>query len=76
MPAKVRKNPDDGYSVSTPNMVHAKDTTKEKAESQKRLLNAIEHGFEPTKGRVAKGGTKGNRSGGEDGDWHKKRSKY
>ena len=74
MPAKVKKNPDDGYSVSTPNAVHAKNTTKEKAEAQKRLLNAIDHGFKPT-GKVAKGGTKGNRSGGEDGTWQKKRSK-
>lgn len=74
MPTKVRKNSDGGYSVRTPNAVHAKNTTKEKAEAQKRLLDAIEHGFEPM-GRVAKGGTKGNRSGGENGAFHDKRSK-
>ena len=68
MPAKVRKNPDDGYSVSTPNLVHAKNTTKEKAEAQKRLLNALEHGFVP-------GSTKGKHSGGKMGDYHEKRSK-
>jgi hypothetical protein len=48
MPAKMRKNKS-GYSVSTPNMVHAKNTTKEKAESQVRLLNAIDHGWQPSK---------------------------
>ena len=47
MPAKVRKVKG-GYSVSTPNAVHARKTTKAKAESQKRLLNAVEHGFKPT----------------------------
>ena len=31
------------YEVRTPLNVHAKGTTKEKAEAQKRLLNAIEH---------------------------------
>lgn len=46
MPASIRKV-SGGYSVSTPNMVHAKKTTKKKAESQQRLLNAIDHGFEP-----------------------------
>lgn len=48
MPAKVRKVKG-GYSVSTPNRVHAKKTTKKKAESQKRLLNAIDHGWKPKK---------------------------
>lgn len=38
-----------GYKVSTPSGVKAKRTTKEKAEKQKRLLNAIEHGFKPSK---------------------------
>ena len=42
-----------GYRVSTPHGVKAKRTTKAKAEKQKRLLNAVEHGFKPTgsKGR-------------------------
>ena len=52
MPARVRKVKG-GYSVSTPNAVHAKKTTKAKAESQKRLLNAVEHGWKPT-GKKAK----------------------
>jgi hypothetical protein len=46
MPVKVKKV--DGYRVSTPHGVKAKNTTKKKAEAQKRLLNAVEHGFVPT----------------------------
>ncbi len=46
MPVKIRKV--DGYRVSTPNRVHAKKTTKAKAQSQARLLNAVEHGWKPT----------------------------
>ncbi len=52
MPAKMRKLPSGRYSVSTPNAVHAKSTTKEKAEAQKRLLNAIDHGFVPNRGII------------------------
>lgn len=48
MPAKVTKNSSGGYSVATPNGVHAKNTTLAKAKSQQRLLNAIDHGFVPT----------------------------
>jgi hypothetical protein len=48
MPAKVRKIKG-GYRVSTPNMVHAKRTTMKKAKAQKRLLNAIDHGWRPTR---------------------------
>jgi len=46
MPVKVRKV--DGYQVRTPGGVKAKHTTKAKAERQKRLLNAVEHGWKPT----------------------------
>lgn len=46
MPAKVRKVRG-GYSVRTPNAVHAKKTTKAKAVAQARLINAIDHGFRP-----------------------------
>jgi hypothetical protein len=49
MPVKIIKVKGDGYKVSTPNGVKAKGTTKKKAESQKRLLNAVDHGFKPTK---------------------------
>ncbi len=53
MPVTVRKV-GDKYRVSTPNAVHAKGTTKEKAIAQERLLNAVEHGWKPTglKGRI------------------------
>lgn len=49
MPVKVKKTAKGKYSVSTPGGVKAKGTTKKKAEAQKRLLNAIDHGFKPTK---------------------------
>jgi hypothetical protein len=50
MPVSIRKK-GDKYEVRTPNQVHAKATTKEKAEAQARLLRAIEHnpGWKPTK---------------------------
>lgn len=32
-----------GFQTKTPNMIHAKRTTKKKAMAQKRLLNAVEH---------------------------------
>jgi hypothetical protein len=48
MPAKVTKLRGGGSRVKTPNAVHAKRTTKKKAEAQQRLLNAIDHGFKPT----------------------------
>lgn len=46
MPVKVKKV--NSYQVSTPGGVKAKGTTKKKAEAQKRLLNAVEHGWKPT----------------------------
>jgi hypothetical protein len=48
MPVKIVKNKQGGYTVRTPNAVHAKNTTKEKALAQQRLLNAIDHGWKPT----------------------------
>ncbi len=48
MPVRIRKTKG-GYRVSTPNAVHAKSTSKKKALAQKRLLNAIDHGWRPTK---------------------------
>lgn len=47
MPVKIKKV-GKKYRVSTPRGVKAKGTTKEKAESQERLLNAVEHGWKPT----------------------------
>lgn len=46
MPVKIKKV--DGYRVSTPHAVKAKSTSKKKAKAQKRLLNAVEHGWKPT----------------------------
>lgn len=56
MPVKTRKK-GKKYTVSTPGGVKAKGTTKEKAESQERLLRGIEHGWKPTgkKKKKAKG---------------------
>ena len=50
MPARISKT-DGGYSVRTPGGVKAKRTTKEKAKAQQRLLNAIDHGFEPRRAK-------------------------
>jgi hypothetical protein len=47
MPVKIRKK-GKRYQVSTPGGVKAKGTTKEKAEAQERLLNAVDHGWTPT----------------------------
>ena len=58
MPVTIKKV--DGYRVSTPHGVKAKHTTKRKAEAQKRLLNAVEHGWKPT-GAPAKRATKGSK---------------
>lgn len=49
MPVRIKKV--DGYRVSTPGGVKAKRTTKAKAEAQRRLLYAVEGGYEPTGGK-------------------------
>lgn len=48
MPVRIRKVKG-GYKVSTPHGTKAKRTTRKKAMKQKRLLNAIEHGWRPTR---------------------------
>lgn len=48
MPVKIKKV-GKKYRVSTPSGVKAKGTTREKAEAQERLLNAVEHGWKPSK---------------------------
>jgi hypothetical protein len=49
MPVKIKKK-GKKYTVSTPNSVKAKGTTKAKAKAQERLLNAVEHSnWRPTK---------------------------
>ena len=47
MPVKVRKV--NGYRVSTPGGVKAKNTTKAKAKKQARLIRAVKHGYDLTK---------------------------
>ena len=51
MPEKLTKNSDGTYKVTGPHGTHAKHSTKENAEKQVRLLNAIDHGFVPGKSR-------------------------
>lgn len=48
MPVRKKKIGKNRYRVSTPGGVKAKSTTKAKADSQERLLNAVEHGWKPT----------------------------
>lgn len=49
MPATIKKVGKGKFQVETPNSIHAKGTTLEKAKKQKRLLQAIDHGWKPTK---------------------------
>jgi hypothetical protein len=56
MPVKVTKNKGGTYKVTTPGGTKAKATTKDKAEKQERLLNAVEHSdWEPTGKKSKKG---------------------
>lgn len=48
MPVTTRKLKSGKVQVRTPGGVKAKATTPAKAAAQKRLLNAVEHGFKPT----------------------------
>lgn len=48
MPAKVEKV-GGRYQVRTPNGLKARGTSKEKAQKQVRLLEAIDHGWKPKK---------------------------
>lgn len=47
MPVRITKL-SDGYRVSTPHGTKAKKTTLAKAMAQRRLINAVEHGWRPT----------------------------
>jgi len=49
MPVTKRSLPSGKVRVSTPGGVKAKATTPAKAAKQERLLNAVEHGWKPTK---------------------------
>ena len=53
MPVSIEKK-GSKYAVKTPGGTKAKGTSKNKAEAQKRLLNAVEHGWRPT-GKKGKG---------------------
>lgn len=55
MPAKKRKTKK-GYTVSTPGGVKGRGMTLRNANAQIRLLNAIDHGWKPTKKRGRKNG--------------------
>ena len=55
MPVAITKNSDGSYQVRTPSRVHAKHTTYTKAIAQERLLNAVEHGWKPSRKRKGKG---------------------
>jgi hypothetical protein len=48
MPVTISKS-GSGWRVSTPHGTKAKHTTRKKAMAQKRLLNAVEHGWVPNK---------------------------
>lgn len=48
MPVKLKSVGKGKVQVRTPGGVKAKATTPAKAERQKRLLNAVEHGWKPT----------------------------
>jgi len=50
MPVRIRKVKG-GYRVTHGGRISAKRTTKKKAEKQKRLLNAVAHGWKPTNKR-------------------------
>lgn len=54
MPAEITKQMNGKYMVRSSGGVHGRDMTRKNAEKQCNLLNAIEHGWEPTKGRKRK----------------------
>lgn len=51
MPVRIRKKKSGKFEVATPSGKKSKGTTRQKAEAQKRLLNAVDKGWKPTKGR-------------------------
>jgi hypothetical protein len=54
MPAKVIKTGKGRYKVVTPHGTRAKGTTMKNAKAQQRLLNALDHGWEPKRYRGGK----------------------
>ncbi len=57
MPVRIRKVRG-GYKVSTPHGTKANKTSLAKAKSQKKLLDAVEHGWRPTGSKAKKRGKK------------------
>lgn len=55
MPVTETKLKNGKVRVSTPNGVKAKATTPAKAERQKHLLNAVEHGWTPGQSKMKRG---------------------
>jgi hypothetical protein len=49
MPVKIEKLKGGKVKVSTPGGTKSKHTTLKKALKQRNLLNAVEHGWKPTK---------------------------
>ena len=58
MPVTIRRKKGGCYSVSTPRQTHAKCTTKDRADSQARLLRGLEHGMKPRDRQKARRGRK------------------
>lgn len=55
MPYKTRKTKGGKYRVTGKSgKVHAKGTTKTKAARQRRLLQAVDHGWKPTGKRASR----------------------
>jgi hypothetical protein len=48
MPVKIKSVGHGKVQVRTPNGIKSKGTTPAKAQRQKHLLNAVEHGWKPT----------------------------
>ncbi len=55
MPYKILANEDGSYRVIGPSGVHAKSTTKEKAEAQIQVMQMREHGIPAKKKKKKKG---------------------
>lgn len=51
MPVKMKRVGKGKVRVSTPGGIKARSTTPTKAKAQARLLNAIDHGWKPTRSK-------------------------
>lgn len=54
MPVKLRKLSSGKVSVRTPGGIKSRGSTPANARRQERLLNAVEHGFKPTRDKLRK----------------------